>query len=162
MSRFCIIPPLLFSRDSRRSLPLPVRVAAQSRVAAPVARSARFHTVSCDLRKDCVVDPQSRHNLICLRSALRISCCYLFRLVFRQIHLPEPAGPALCTMPDDAGRAMDVAHSGGFRAAAVADPCLPEFSAAGSAIGIFVGWVLIGHWAAHRPKRRGAIADTTG
>ena len=54
---------------------------------------------------------------------------------------------------------MEIAHSGRFFAAAVAEPSLPAFGASGYAVGCFVGWVSVGHWAAHR---RGAIAGTAG
>ena len=48
--------------------------------------------------------------------------------------LPESTNPALGTMPDDAGGAPDVAHSGGFLAAAVADVGLSACGALGYAM----------------------------
>ena len=56
-----------------------------------------------------------------------VSCCY----IFRHLDPPLPTIAALGTMFDDAGAAPDVAHSGGFLAAAVADPGLSAFGALG-------------------------------
>ena len=66
-------------------------------------------------------------------------------LILHQFDPPEPASPTFGTMPDDAGRAMDVAHSRGFLAAAVADVSLLVFGASGFLPGCSVSWVLIRH-----------------